>query len=308
MTDGPLPDPLFRRIDHLLLRCEPATYDRVLELFRDTLGLPAPWPVSRHAAFISGGVALGNVPLEILSMGPPRKGAPDAMPFGIALEAVAPLERVVPELLRRKVNVSGLLPYLREEGGEQKHLWTNANFLDVTGRSFWLSLFGWITRRAGAQTRRSKLESESSWSFFNRVFARGMFFGVEYVPPFQGPMQSLEQLVGNPVSRPLGPLGVVETKEVVVSARDPAFVRAAWQRLLRSPPDADPSLFRLAQGPAIRVVPGPRDGVERYVLRVASFPEARAFLQGRGMLGAETPEGIAINPEKMFGLRFTLTG
>lgn len=66
MSEGALPDPLFRRIDHLRLRCEPAAYDRVLELFRDTLGLPAPWPVSRHASFISGGVALGNVPLEIL--------------------------------------------------------------------------------------------------------------------------------------------------------------------------------------------------------------------------------------------------
>lgn len=53
MTDH---EPLLRRVDHVIVRTEPEAHAPLLVLLRDGFGLPAPWPLSRHAAFASGGV------------------------------------------------------------------------------------------------------------------------------------------------------------------------------------------------------------------------------------------------------------
>ena len=80
-----------------------------------------------------------------------------------------------------------------------------------------------------------------------------------------------------------GMLGVVDAEEIVVGSPDPSSAASRWQRIL-GPLDEDTGSWKLANGPAIRIVEAPDDAVERLVLNVASLEIAATHLRD---LGAE---------------------
>ena len=71
-----------------------------------------------------------------------------------------------------------------------------------------------------------------------------------------------------------GRLGVLDAAELVVRARDPARAGDRWQRLL-DPLRPDGLVWRPAVGPAVRLVAGDEDRVERLDLAVRSVVRAR---------------------------------
>src|ERR671926_440289 len=109
------PSPVFKQLDHLIARVEEprALYDT----FTQTLGLPAAWPLASFPAFQSGGVALGNLYLEIIQLGPRRPARPGRF-CAIAYEA-QPIGAAVEELGRRGIPRTPAAPYV-ERGPDGK--------------------------------------------------------------------------------------------------------------------------------------------------------------------------------------------
>jgi hypothetical protein len=103
-------------------------------------------------------------------------------------------------------------------------------------------------------------------------------------------------------------LVVVDVKEVVVGVRDLEAAERLWQRLLEPAPLSGLNTWRVGGGPAIRLVPAPRDGVQALVIRLASVERAKAFLRDNRLLGAEAEGQVTIDPSKVGGLVLRLVG
>lgn len=84
-----------------------------------------------------------------------------------------------------------------------------------------------------------------------------------------------------------GLLGVVDAAEIVVGSPDPTSAASRWRKIL-DPLNHEAGFWKLAEGPAIRIVEASEDAVERLVLDVASLEVAAAHLAD---LGAEVEGG-----------------
>lgn len=101
-----------------------------------------------------------------------------------------------------------------------------------------------------------------------------------------------------------GPLGVQYVKEIVVGATDHARTRQPWQRLLDPRKMGDDGVWQVGDGPAVRVVPAPENGMQARIIKVSSLDRARTFLaerdllergfEGRITLKGERPRGFDI--------------
>jgi len=56
--------PIIRQVDHILIQTSDAKY--LFDFLADTLQLPVAWPLADYSGFTSGGVAAGNVNIEVL--------------------------------------------------------------------------------------------------------------------------------------------------------------------------------------------------------------------------------------------------
>src|SRR5918911_1247707 len=110
--------PVVKQLDHVIARVDEP--HALFSLLTETLSLPVAWPLKSYPSFQSGGVALGNLYLEILQCGPRRKSSADAKPSGrlcaVAFEAT-PIEEAVAELSRRRLPHTPVAPYL-ERGAD----------------------------------------------------------------------------------------------------------------------------------------------------------------------------------------------
>ncbi|MFL5353280.1 hypothetical protein [Archangium sp.] len=307
MTGSESPAALFRCFEHLIVRVAPGHLDKVLDFFTKTLGLPSPW-MTRNASFSSAGVALGNIPLELLQMGPPRPGAPPVKLFGLVLEPTLPIDELPQALRARGVRSGGASPMVEPaEDGAPRTLWKSVYFDDRGGSSLWLRLFLAMTRRR-PRTPRKPRQVQGKWArrFFNRAFAnKGMLFAVEYVPPFEGPLRSMERVLAD-AKGPLGPLGILGVDEIVMMSRDPLRVRRAWSEILAPLEPSEAGRFEPGRGPALRVIPGPDERIDELVLKVQSLDTARVFLAERKLLGSQATGRLSIDLAASFGLRIAL--
>jgi hypothetical protein len=105
-----------------------------------------------------------------------------------------------------------------------------------------------------------------------------------------------------------GPLGLTRTRELVVSTQDAAAEEQRWQRLLDPVKPAESGRWELADGPAIRLVEGPDDGIRTVVWEVGSLARAADWLRAEGWLGEERGGQLSIAAEPLQGLDVRLTG
>lgn len=99
-----------------------------------------------------------------------------------------------------------------------------------------------------------------------------------------------------------GPLGLIRTREVIVSARDAASEQERWQHLLDPVQPSQPGRWVLGDGPAIRLVEGAKDEISAVVWEVHSTDRAAEWLRGQGWLGGERDGDLSIAPEPLQGL------
>lgn len=96
--------------------------------------------------------------------------------------------------------------------------------------------------------------------------------------------------------------GLTGLRDVVVSARDVGAARQRWQKLLDPAPGSG-NRWMLGDGPTMTLVAGERDGLARLVFEAASLPVARAWLEERSLVGADsTAEELRLAPERVGGL------
>jgi hypothetical protein len=256
--------PLVRKVDHVFVPvADPAP---LFTLFTDTLGLPVAWPIHDYGLFRSGGACLGNANVEFVT------GDPELMTFmepteplttrGIAFEPAAD-DGWAQALDERALRHTGELPY---EGtgwnGNSGHLWTN-------------------------------------------VFIGGLVADAAVV--FLCRYTSDEAVRGHAAHRALeecggGVLGVRGVAEIQVGCSDMETAERRWRRLL-DPVEPDRyGLFRLEEGPAIRLRSSPIDGVAGIVLSVGSLEAARDALRSRELLGPSRRSGIGLDYARTGGL------
>jgi hypothetical protein len=310
--------PVIKQLDHVIARVADAA--ALHGLLADTFQLPVSWPVKSYKAFTSGGISLGNINLEILSVGEERKADFDggARFCAFAFECDS-LYETVKELRRRGLKCSSVVPYIESpaEGLAQAHLWSNA-FLDgLIGSDFWTRYVIFSTGMPGYQfwanlLRGSRVEQQG----ISHLFGGALVFLVEYeyqnfqnMPLWSDFKNHDEKRAADAAALRAqrgGALGLESVREIVASVKDFRKANVNWQKLFAPLQGVTPGLWEIMDGPAVRLVPGERDAIRGLVFKVSDLERAETFLRGKGMLGSTSGNQIRIDPGKIHGLQIEL--
>ncbi|HKR02858.1 MAG TPA: hypothetical protein VJT09_19425 [Pyrinomonadaceae bacterium] len=302
--------PVVKQLDHLIARKE-ADARPLFELLTGTLGLPVAWPFRSYPSFTSGGVALGNLYLEVLSCAPRRDAS--ARFAALAFEADL-LEDSVRELDGRGIPRGPATSYVqREANGSKTKLYANAILGKMLGRSFWIDYMIMLGRLPGA----SKMADpgRGGWAIrfgLDKVMNGHLVFLVEYayghfkdLPHWSEFKTHEEKRSADKASLQAcggGALGVESVKEVWAKVRSAPWAQKRWAKFLGPEAETSPGLWEIADGPAVRLVQSSESGISTLVLKVASRQRAETFLSEQGMLGAIEEGWSSIAPEKIYRL------
>lgn len=255
---------IVRQIDHILIVSSEAK--ELFSLLSDTFQFPVAWPMSDYGSFASGGVAVGNVNLEITKNSEPAAGAVRSRWTGFALEP-EPLRMTLAELDARGIRHGAPAPFKsKQPDGSTTTLWTTVGLPDISSDT--VEVF-FCEYRHDVPERRRRL---------------------------------LEQLQ----SRDGGPLSVHSLREIVYGARDVKRMQEHWQKLFNPLQASSQGVWSVGAGPAIRVIQADKDGIQGLVVNVKSIEQARRFLKEHGLLGAEQPAALTMAGSQLQGLNITL--
>lgn len=250
-TAGPTPR-IVRQVDHILL-VSPAAI-RIFEMLTGDLRLPVAWPFTTYGSFSSGGVALGNVNLEIIAAPPATTGEGTTRFSGLAFEP-EPLPAALAELDARHLTHGEAVPSgPRWLARFTRPRWTTVSLPEVSAPEVevFLCEFGHDVA-ARRRPLRKELESRSG-----------------------------------------GPLGVLGVNSIVYGTRRKAELEERWRRLLAPEVPVTNGVWRIGEGPMLRLVAADGDAVSELVIGVRSLNAARRFLLEKGWLGAENPGAITL--------------
>jgi hypothetical protein len=261
--------PIIRQVDRILIESgDPKT---LYNFFSADLQLPVAWPLAENHGSLSGSVGTGNVNIEIFRYARRKGETPRATArahyAGLALEPYA-LSEALPELKARGITCSDPEPYVSTlPNGTQGALWTTVQLPSFS--------------KAGVS-----------------------IFLYEFSPAFLKVDVRRKQLGNRLVLNNGGPLGILSVRDIVIAAANDEKDRAAWKRLLGEP--AAGGNWTLGKSPAIRIVPGVEDQIQKIIFQVKSLSQAKAFLTNKQMLGAASAKEISLNPTKLQGLTLSL--
>jgi len=263
--------PVIRQVDHILV--DTADPQSLFDFFSQTLQLPVAWPIADYAGFTSGGVAAGNVNIEIIRFENTKdrttRKRPAARFLGIALEPF-PLARSLPELGSRGIPCGTPQSYTsRLPDGSQGTSWTTVSLPQYDNPSLSVFLCEYNPKFLNVDIRRTQLEGQL-------ILSNG------------------------------GPLGIAWVKEIVLGTTRLEADRSLWQKLLMPTAPSSPDVWLLGNGPALRLVSSVRDGIQGLLIRVESLGQAREFLEKKHLLGKATSTAIQINPARIQGLNISL--
>jgi hypothetical protein len=263
--------PVIRQVDHILIQASDPKF--LFNFFADTLQLPVAWPIADYSSFASGGVSAGNVNLEVLRFADQKGSSParraGARFIGLAFEPYR-MDDCLAALQARGIPYDPPEPYVSKlPDGSEGTLWTNVVLPRVSKPGLSVFLCEYSSAFLHAEIRRN-------------------------------------QLGGQLALRKGGPLGVKSVKEIVLSATDPARDRSGWQKLLITSAGPSAMLWQVGNGPAIHLIPGSTDRIQRIVLKVDSLKPAKDFLAEKRLLGAASAQEISIDPSKIQGLSIRL--
>jgi hypothetical protein len=261
--------PIVRQVDRILI--ESGDPKALFNFFFADLQLPEAWPLAENQGYISGGVGVGNVTLELYRYtqrndAPARKPA-EAHFAGLALEPY-PLADALRELKTAGIPFSSPEPYVSKlPDGSRGVLWTT-----VPLPSF----------------------SKSGTSIFL----------YEYSSAFLKVDVTRRQLGNRLILNNGGPLGIQSVREIVIASTDFEKEKAAWKLLLGGS-NASGS-WSLGDGPAIRLAQGTDNRIQKIIFQVKSLNQAKAFLKKKQLLGAVSANEVSLNPSQVQRLNISL--
>lgn len=118
-----------RQIDHILIVSSEA--EELFSLLSDTFQLPVAWPMSDYGGFASGGVAVGDVNLEVIKDSKPGQGTAKSRWTGFAFEP-EPLRISLPELDARGIRRGKPVSFRKWFTTR----WTTVGLPEVSGDTF----------------------------------------------------------------------------------------------------------------------------------------------------------------------------
>jgi hypothetical protein len=255
---------IVRQVDHLLIESDDPA--RLFSLLSDTLQLPVAWPITDNGRFLTGGVAAGNIDLEVLKASGSRIGDVRSRWVGFALEP-EPLSTSLSALQARGIPHGSPAPFTTKgPNGSVVTLWTTVGLPRVS--------------RDDVRVFLTQYEHD--------VSARR------------------RQLLDALRSRKGGPLGVRSVREIVYGATDSPALQEDWQALLNPLESSSPGVWALGTGPAIRLVSAAEDGIRGIVMNVESLPRARRFLMEQRLWGSERPGELTLAAPELGSLNVTL--
>lgn len=125
---------IVRQVDHILIASGQAK--ELFSLLSDTFQFPVAWPLSDYGGFASGGVAVGNVNLEIIKDSEAAAGAVKSRWTGFALEP-EPLRISVAELDARGIRHGTPAPF---RSGWFTTRWTTVSLPTVSSETIHIFL------------------------------------------------------------------------------------------------------------------------------------------------------------------------
>jgi len=246
---------------------------KLYAFFTETLRLPSAWSLATRGVARSGGVGFGSVNVEVIQI--PDQKPSQAVLVGFALEP-SPLAECLRELTRRGITYAQPRPLVRTEpDGSKTTLWTNVPLLQF---------------------------SDSD----RPVDATIYIFVSEYGPAYVNVPERRARLRKELLQVDGGPLGVSSVEEVIIGVKDLNVSTALWQRLLDPLRPSAPGLWRVGDGPAIRLVQAQETKLEALVVGVRSLLAAETFLRQKGLLGPISASDVMIDPTKVDGLTIRL--
>lgn len=269
-----MPPPIFRGIDHIMLRL-PAL-EPLYTLFSDTFGLPVSWPLQRSGFAEFAWVTVGNTNLEFWAAADNSDLPENCQPpliHGFALDP-EDLGSSIEQLAARDIRCKAPRPYRTEDGqGGQVINFTNSVVLDVSSESLCVFFCAW-NRDGNIYPWRERLDA------------------VERKAREQGQLSACGG----------GALGIVGLAKISMMVRDAEEMRRRWQAISGSavaPVD-------LGDGIALDLQPGQRDQIEGLSFCVKSLAQAKRFLEARGLLGSNAGGRLGISRQATGGLCFEL--
>lgn len=300
-----------KQLDHVVARVDDPR--RLFTLFTETLGLPVAWPLASYPSFQSGGVALGNLYLEIMQCGPRREASNKGRLCAVAFESPG-IESAVEELSRRGVPHTPVAPYVeRGEGGARTKVWSNVVLGRLLGRDLLLDATIAMSRLPGA----ARMSDAGAGGWFNRLqldalMRRNLVFLVEYhyesfgERPFWSEFGDHENKRAQDLARLRelggGALGLERVTEVVAGVRDFEPARALWSKLYAPATEVTSGVWEIDDGPALCLVESDSNSIQSLVLKVSSLERAETHLRERGMIGTVTDDELTVNPANLEGL------
>lgn len=303
--------PIVKQLDHIVVRVgDPAELHTLLT---DTFQLPVSWPVQAYPSFTSGGINLGNVNLELLSCDVNPSSKTEARIRAIVFESES-LSETVKELKRRGIPHTPVLDYeLVQPDGRRVAHWANVMLNKLLGDDSYLKLillstrlpgYGWLAR----QMRGSAMEHQG----VDRLFSGAFVFLVQYFyqhftyDPGWSEFKSHDEKRAADLAALRacagGALGVVAVEEIIAGVRDLESAQKMWAQLLAPFGPTAHGLWRIADGPAVRLVPAEENLIQSLVWKVSSLERAREFLIAAGMLGDASEKEVTIDRAKICGL------
>jgi hypothetical protein len=261
--------PVVRQVDRVLIESgDPAA---LFSFFTDALQLPVASPLAHQQGFVSGGLWAGNVIFEIYRYGgqkqSPKRRAAEAHYAALAFEPY-PLAVALPELQIRGIPNDPPETYQATlPNGSQGVSWTTVALPSFSSSGLSIFLYEYNPAFLKVDVRRKQLG--------NRLTLNGG-----------------------------GTLGLKSTGEIVLAVTNLERARSEWKRLLGNPNPG--GSWSMSAGPAIRLVQGSANRIQKLVLKVESLDRAQVTLKRLQLTGSSSVQGISLNPARIQGLSILL--
>jgi hypothetical protein len=280
-----------KQLDHIIARVDDP--EPLFKFLSGTLQLPVAWPLRSYPSFTSGGIALGNLYLEVLSCAPKpsssSKGAQAARFVAIAFESGS-LSESVGELDRREIPHGPVVPYVEiDSSGKKMKLYANVILGKTLGSSFWIDYMILMGRlpgssamanpgAGGALVRWGLSKVMNGQLVFLVEYAYGEFTNLPHWSEFSSHEEKPAADKASLVSREGGALGIESVKEIVAGVKDFEETQKRWDKLLGSHAQTAPGLWEIADSPVMHLVSAAENQIQSLVLKVSSLKKAETFL------------------------------
>lgn len=275
--------PFLDQIDHLGIQADDPA--QLFQFFSQVLDLPVVFPFVEYPYYTSGSVTLGNMFLELMRFGKPkRSGAstPNAAQYHILGFLIQPntITQGLGELDRRGLPHSDIMPFFAPEATDHNpiKLWANVFLGGLLGENVWMRLFFSMSKRATPRpsVQRSRLANAMMLPLLTRSFRNGMPVLTEYYQHLADHNRAIDRTLLQQGQG--GALGIEYVQEIVIGVPETAPQSTAWARLFDPLVPDETGLWSLGGGPALRFIPQSTPGIQTMVLKVTSLEQAKAFI------------------------------